>query len=449
MDLTDASPPLVLAVPFVLLIASMAVLPLFGPHFWERTQHLFVIALGALVLGGMALAVGPSEAIPVALSAFVVDYVPFVLLLTALFVTSGGIVVRGNLRGTPLTNTALLVVGMLLANFVGTTGASVTLIRPLLRANDDRRHNAHTVIFFIFLVSNIGGSLTPLGDPPLFLGYLHGVDFFWPLLHLLPLTLTVAVPVLAVFFALDLFLYRREGRLPEDPTPRSPLRVVGGLNIALVAVVVIAVAVTGFWDAGRFRLLGVEIANSSLLRDAILVAVTAASMAWTPAQYRQENGFSWEPLREVAVLFAGIFITLIPIVAMLRAGLQGPFAPLLRLVIREDDGFNNAALFWITGVLSSFVDNAPTYLVFFQLAGGDARHLMTDAAPTLIAISAGAVFMGANSYIGNAPNLIVNAVARRHGVQMPSFFGYMVWSCAVLIPAFLIVSALFLGAQVG
>jgi len=445
VDLTSAHLPLFGAVPFILLVVLMAVLPLFAARFWERRQHLIVIALSAVVLSGTALALGPSGAIAVVLRTIVVDYIPFILLLAALFVAAGGIVVRGNLRGTPVTNTAIFAVGMLLANFVGTTGASVTLIRPLLRANDDRAHNAHTVVFFIFLVSNIGGSLTPLGDPPLFLGYLHGVDFFWPLIHLAPLTLTVSILVLAVFFAVDLFLYRREGRLPNDPTPRSPLRVAGAWNIALIAVVAIVVAATGSSDLGGFRLLGVEITCVSLLRDVILLAVVAISMAWTPEALRRENGFQWAPLREVSILFLGIFITLIPVIAMLQAGLGGPLAPMLSLVIRGDGSLNNVALFWVTGALSSFVDNAPTYLVFFQLAGGSAPHLMSEAAPTLVAISAGAVYMGANSYIGNAPNLMVHAIACNQGVRMPSFFGYMAWSACVLIPVFLIVSMFLIG----
>lgn len=407
-------------------------------------QPLVVLALVAATIAAMAATFGTRQASLFVLQSVAEDYVPFVLLLTALFVAAGGVVVRGNLRGTPRTNTALLAIGMLLANIVGTTGASVILIRPLLRANDDRRHNAHTVVFFIFLVSNIGGSLTPLGDPPLFLGYLHGVDFFWPSLHLLPLTATAACLGLLAFFAVDSYLYRKEGRLPLDPTPPSPLRVVGMLNIALVGAIVATVILTGTVQLGEVEIGGLNLRLASLLRDAMLLVVTLASIHWTPAQLRRENSFAWSPLREVAILFAGIFITLIPVVAMLRAGLDGPFAPLVSMVVREDGSLADIALFWMTGALSSFLDNAPTYLVFFELAGGDARHLMAAGASSLVAISAGAVFMGANSYIGNAPNLMVQAIARSRGVQMPGFFGYIAWSAIVLLPIYLVVSVFLL-----
>lgn len=423
----------------------MALLPLFAARAWERLQPVIVLVLSASVLVPMAAAFGVSATAGPAFTTIVEDYVPFVLLLTALFVTAGGIVVRGNLRGTPRTNTALLAIGIVLANLVGTTGASVMLIRPLLRANDDRKHNAHVVVFFIFLVCNIGGSLTPLGDPPLFLGYLHGVDFFWPTVHLMPLTLTASALLLAVFFCLDTLLYRAEGRTPFDPTPPSPLRLAGAANIGLAMAIVGCVVLTGTLDLGHFALGEIEIPTASLVRDAILLAIAIVSMRWTSPILREENGFEWGPLREVALLFAGIFITLIPVVVMLQSGLDGAFSPLISMVVRQDGGFADVALFWVSGALSSFLDNSPTYLVFFQLAGGDAQHLMTAGASSLIAISAGAVFMGANSYIGNAPNLMVYAIARNKGIRMPSFFGYLAWSASVLIPIFLIISHLFVG----
>jgi Na+/H+ antiporter NhaD/arsenite permease-like protein len=430
--------------PFAFLVAAMAVVPLVAGQLWERAQHLFVAGLVIVVLIAMSMTFGLSEAARLAAETVVGDYIPFVLLLTALFVTAGGIVVRGNLRGTPGTNAALLAIGMVLANLVGTTGASIILIRPLLRANDDRPHNAHVVIFFIFLVSNIGGSLSPLGDPPLFLGYLHGIDFFWPAMHLLPLTLSAAAGVLFVFLVVDFYFYRREGRLPSDPTPPKPLHLSGMFNVLLVAVIVADVILTGTLDLGQFTLWGVEVEVSNIVRDAVLLAVTGISLRWTPPLLHQENGFIWGPLREVAVLFAGIFITLIPVMAMLSAGANGPFAPLISAIMRSDGSLQNIALFWVTGGLSSFLDNAPTYLVFFELAGGDAQQLMGAAATSLIAISCGAVFMGANSYIGNAPNLMVYAIARRRKVRMPGFFSYMAWSGIVLLPIFALVSLLFL-----
>jgi Na+/H+ antiporter NhaD/arsenite permease-like protein len=301
----------------------------------------------------------------------------------------------------------------------------------------------HVVVFFIFLVSNIGGSLTPLGDPPLFLGFLRGVDFFWTTTHLLPETLFVGGIVLAVFFLLDAYLYRKEGRVRPDPTPDRPVRVRGGINFGLIAVVIAAILMSAAFDFGRFTVMGIEVAVANLLRDLIMVAVTFASLALTPKADRYENGFSWGPIEEVAKLFAGIFITIIPVLAMLRAGSEGVFAPLVALVTNPDGSATNTAYFWLTGGLSSFLDNAPTYLVFFELAGGDPAMLMTEGALTLTAISAGAVFMGANTYIGNAPNFMVYAIARQSGVNMPSFFGYMLWSGAVLIPSFLLATLLF------
>jgi Na+/H+ antiporter NhaD/arsenite permease-like protein len=431
------------AVPFIGMLLSIAVFPLLAPHAWEH-HHGKIAALWALlVLGPMALAFGPVAAVHALAHTALLEYIPFILLLLALFTVAGGILIRGNIHGAPVTNSILLLIGAGLASLIGTTGASIVMIRPVLRANDDREHNAHVVVFFIFLVSNIGGSLTPLGDPPLFLGFLRGVDFFWTTRHLFLETLFVGAIVLAVFFLIDLAIYRKEGRSRPDPTPDNPVRVTGGINFALILVIVAAILLSATLDLGRFTLLGSEVEVANALRDAVMIAVTAVSLALTPKENRVENGFSWGPILEVAKLFAGIFVTIIPVLAMLAAGREGAFASLVALVTNPDGSPNNAAYFWLTGVLSSFLDNAPTYLVFFQLAGGDPVQLMTTGALTLAAISAGAVFMGANSYIGNAPNFMVYAIARERGVRMPSFFAYMLWSGAVLIPVFLLTTWVF------
>jgi Na+/H+ antiporter NhaD/arsenite permease-like protein len=319
----------------------------------------------------------------------------------------------------------------------------MVMIRPVIRANDNRRYNVHVVVFFIFLVSNIGGSLTPLGDPPLFLGFLRGVDFFWTTRHLLPETLFVSGLLLAVFFALDTWLYRQEGRPRRDPTPDKPIRVSGGVNFVLIAAIIAAILASAAFDLGRITVVGIELAVASLVRDLIMIAVTVISLLATPNAVRVENGFTWGPIREVARLFAAIFITIIPMLAILRAGPEGSLAPLLALVSNPDGTPNSAAYFWLTGLLSSFLDNAPTYLVFFELAGGDPQRLMTAQALTLAAISAGAVFMGANTYIGNAPNFMVFAIARSMNVRMPGFFGYMLWSGIVLIPVFVLTTFVF------
>jgi Na+/H+ antiporter NhaD/arsenite permease-like protein len=434
------------ALPFIAILLSIALLPLLAPHAWERHHGKIAALWGLLVVLPLALAHGGATAIGALAHTALLDYIPFILLLLALFTVAGGIVIRGNIHGAPAANTALLGIGTVLASVIGTTGASMVMIRPVLRANDDRRHNAHVVVFFIFLVSNIGGSLTPLGDPPLFLGFLRGVDFFWTTRHLLEETIFVVAVVLAAFFLLDAYMYRKEGRVRPDPTPDRPVRVSGGVNFSLLGLIVIAILMSATVDLGTISALGVPLPIESLLRDLIMIGITVASLKLTPKAIRFENGFVWGPIREVAKLFAGIFVTIIPVLAMLAAGQEGAFAPLIALVSNQDGSANNAAYFWLTGGLSSFLDNAPTYLVFFELAGGNPQELMTTGALTLVAISAGAVFMGANSYIGNAPNFMVYAIAREGGVRMPSFFGYMLWSGAVLIPTFLLATLVFFSA---
>jgi Na+/H+ antiporter NhaD/arsenite permease-like protein len=431
------------ALPFVGILLCIALFPLLAAHAWEDHQGKIAALWGFLVLVPMAAIFGPMTAVHALAHTAFLEYIPFILLLLALFTVAGGILIRGNIHGAPVANTVLLAIGTVLASFIGTTGASMVMIRPVLRANDDRVHNAHVVVFFIFLVSNIGGSLTPLGDPPLFLGFLRGVDFFWTTRHLLPETLFASAVVLAVFFALDTYLYKKEGRIKPDPTPDKPVRVTGGINFFLILTIIGAILFSATVDLGRFTILGTEIEAANAVRDLIMIGVTILSLALTPKANREENGFSWGPIKEVAKLFAGIFIAIIPVLAMLKAGSEGAFAPLVALVSNPDGSPNNAAYFWLTGGLSSFLDNAPTYLVFFELAGGNPQTLMTQGALTLAAISAGAVFMGANSYIGNAPNFMVYAIAREGGVKMPSFFGYLVWSGAILVPTFLLVTLLF------
>jgi Na+/H+ antiporter NhaD/arsenite permease-like protein len=376
------------------------------------------------------------------------EYMSFIILLFALFTISGGILVSGNIHGTPLFNSGLLLIGAILASVIGTTGASMILIRPIIRANDNRPFNAHVVVFFIFLVSNIGGSLTPLGDPPLFVGFLRGVDFFWTTVHLLPDTLFVGGLVLATFFVLDTILHRREQGMPKikDPTPDSKVRVLGLVNLPLLAGVIGAILMSAAWKPGvEFTIQGVHVELQNLVRDAIILALAFVSLAVSPKKYRSANGFNWGPILEVAKLFAAIFVCIVPVVAILRAGMDGALAPLVSLVTTASGQPNDMAYFWMTGLLSSFLDNAPTYLVFFELAGGNPQELMTTFATTLAAISAGAVFMGANTYIGNAPNFMVYAIARSQGVRMPSFFGYMLWSGAVLLPIFVLSSFIFFG----
>lgn len=436
------------ALPFAGLLLSIATGPLLFHHVWEHHYGKIAALWAALVVVPLALAFGVPSATEAVLHALLTEYMSFIILLFALFTISGGILVAGNIHGTPLVNAGLLLVGALLASVIGTTGASMILIRPIIRANDARPFNAHVVVFFIFLVSNIGGSLTPLGDPPLFVGFLRGVDFFWTTANLWRETLFVGGLVLAVFLAIDIILHRREAGAPKikDPTPDSKVRIRGLPNIPLLAGVIGAILLSATWKPDvTFSIQGVTLELQNLVRDAVILALAFVSLAVSRKEYREANGFTWGPIAEVAKLFAGIFICIVPVIAILRAGHGGALAPLVALVTSAQGTPNDLAYFWLTGALSSFLDNAPTYLVFFELTGGDPHHLMTEFASTLAAISAGAVFMGANTYIGNAPNFMVYAIARQRGVEMPGFFGYILWSVLVLIPTFLIAGFLFFG----
>lgn len=433
-------------VPFAGILLSIALLPLLTPFFWHHHFGKIAAAWALAFLLPFAVVFGPALAGHSLVHALLAEYIPFILLLTALFTVSGGIYIKGNLHGCPSLNTAILAIGAVLASFMGTTGASMLLIRPLIRANDNRRHKAHVIVFFIFIVSNAGGSLTPLGDPPLFLGFLKGVDFFWTLQHIWPDTLFLVGSLLALFYALDSWYCRRREEIkPVDPTPDTTrLGFDGGVNFALLAVVVILVLMSGIWEPGVvFNVFGTEVGLAGLARDAGLIAVTLVSLKLTPGDVHDNNQFSWGPMQEVAKLFAGIFLTIVPVIAMLKAGVNGPFGGVVAAVTNADGTPNPAMYFWATGALSSFLDNAPTYLVFFNTAGGDPTMLMTSMATTLAAISAGAVFMGANTYIGNAPNLMVKAIAEERGVKMPSFFGYMLWSVGILVPLFVVMTFLF------
>ncbi len=436
------------ALPFAGLLLSIATGPLLYSHFWEHHYGKIAAVWAALVIVPMALLFGFDTALTSVLHTVLLEYLSFIILLFALFTISGGILVAGNIHGTPAMNCLLLLIGACLASVVGTTGASMIMIRPMIRANDNRPFNAHVIVFFIFLVSNIGGSLTPLGDPPLFVGFLRGVEFFWTTQHLLIETLFVGAVVLVAFFVLDLWFHNHEEGQPKikDPTPDSKVRVRGLPNLPLLAGVIGAILLSAIWKPGiAFDIQGVHVELQNVVRDVIIVALAMVSLAISRKEYRAANGFNWGPILEVAKLFAAIFICIIPVIAILKAGMDGALSPLVAMVTGADGAPNELAYFWMTGALSSFLDNAPTYLVFFELAGGDPQNLMTALATTLAAISTGAVFMGANTYIGNAPNFMVYAIARQGGVAMPSFFGYMLWSGAVLIPTFVIAGWLFFG----
>ena len=399
--------------PFALMLLAIAILPLAVPRWWESNRHKLWVSLllGAPVLV-LYLGRGPCAVLSTGL-----EFTSFMVLLGSLYVVSGGVFLAGDLRATPQTNTLFLAVGTVLASLIGTTGASLFLIRPVLRTNRERLHKSHTVVFFIFLVSNIGGSLTPLGDPPLFMGYLEGVPFRWTL-RLAPAWLTVSGAVLLIYFIWDSVMFTREplAALERDKLLVQPLRFAGRLNLALLLAIILSVALL-----------------QAPVREAVMIAAAALSLWITPGELRRANEFSVGPIVEVGVVFFGIFLTMIPALDILRA--RGG-----ALGIRHPWQF-----FWASGGLSSFLDNTPTYLVFLNLARG--LSLPNEVAgvshAVLRAISLGSVFMGANTYIGNAPNFMVKSVAEARGVRMPSFFGYMLYSAGVLIPVFLGVTFLF------
>ena len=441
-DLNGSQLSALWAVPFAGVLLSMALIPLKAPNFWHHHFGKVTLAWSLAFIVPFAIVFGVGMAGSTLWHAAVAEYIPFIVLLTALYTVAGGIHIRGNLHGTPMLNTGLLAIGAVLASVMGTTGASMLMIRPLIRANDNRIHRAHIVVFFIFIVANAGGSLTPLGDPPLFLGFLKGVDFFWTVKHIFPETAFLLGSLLALFCAIDAWWYRREGVLPVDPTPDTRrIGFDGRFNFLLLGCIVGLVLLSGIWKSSVvLQIQGIDIGLPGLVRDIGLLAVTAVSLKLTPALVHKANQFSWGPMQEVAKLFAGIFLTIVPVIAMLKAGVDGPFSGVVMAVTRPDGTPDPAMYFWASGLLSSFLDNAPTYLVFFNTAGGDPQLLMTTLAPTLAAISAGSVFMGANTYIGNAPNLMVKAIAEERGVTMPGFFGYMAWSCAVLVPLFILMT---------
>jgi Na+/H+ antiporter NhaD/arsenite permease-like protein len=432
------------ALPFAGLLASLAIWPLIAASFWHRHYGKITAAWTLAFVVPFAALFGMSEALHQLVHALLLEYLPFVIVLFALYTIAGGIAVRGTLVGTPALNTGLLAVGAVLASAMGTTGAAMLLIRPLLRANEKRRQRVHVIVFFIILVGNVGGALTPLGDPPLFIGFLNGVDFFWTTRVLALPTLLLAGALLAIFHALDSWLWRRE---PATPAIHyEPLAIDGAQNFALIAGVVGAVLLSGIWNPGIvFDVLGTPLALQNMVRDGALAALALASLALTPRDVRASNAFSWAPIAEVAKLFAGIFFTIIPLLAMLQAGRDGALAGMVALVTDSATGEPRQAMyFWMTGLLSALLDNAPTYLVFFNLAGGDAATLMGSAGMTLASISAGAVYFGALTYLGNAPNFMIKAIAEDRGVAMPGFFAYLGWASLTLLPLLALTAWLFL-----
>jgi len=438
--------PLWSILPFAGILLSIALMPLFLPHFWH--DHFPKVSVfWALVMALPFIYFFKGVAVYEIAHIFIVDYIPFIILLWALFTVTGGIYIKGTLKGTPAVNTLILLIGTGLASIIGTTGASILMIRPILRSNAWRAYKAHTIVFFIFLVSNIGGSLTPLGDPPLFLGFLHGVPFFWTM-HVLPQMAFAGVVLLVLYFILDSYYFKKESTTGAPDAEPEPIRIEGLRNFIFLAGIIAAVLFSGMVKLGEVNIFGIHQAIENLCKDAVMMVMGILSLVFTRQEIRKRNDFSWGPIQEVAYLFAGIFMTIIPALAILKAGKQGALAWLIQCVDTP------ANYFWATGFLSSFLDNAPTYLTFFNSALGKfyagmteaeaVAGLIVDKIPYLAAISAGAVFMGANTYIGNAPNFMVKSIAEEAGIKMPSFFGYMFkYSIPVLVVLFIIETFIF------
>lgn len=446
--------PLWSCIPFLGMLLSIAIFPLVKLHWWEHNMLKVAIFWSLLFLIPFGIKFGMGELTFQVLEIVLLDYLPFIVLLLGLFVAAGGIAVKGSMAGTTKTNVIMLLIGTVISSWVGTTGAAMLMIRPIIKANAWREKKAHVVVFFIFMVANIGGCLTPVGDPPLFLGFLRGVPFFWTM-RLFPLMLMNITLLTIIFIIMDSMLYKKEvaaGRKPAtlaEGYVKEPIRIEGAHNFIFIFMIVGAVILNGllpnfaaFADQATGELYGLHVSGvvvpyNSIVQMVIILIAAGLSMKTTKKETREANSFTFAPIEEVAQLFIGIFLTMIPALAILKAngselGLEHPFQ-----------------FFWATGLLSSFLDNAPTYLVFLTTAGAGG---FTEGVPTmvgivpaidLLAISAGAVFMGANTYIGNAPNFMVKSIAEENKIKMPSFFGYMAWSGAILIPIFIINTFVF------
>ncbi len=449
VHLNGAEVNLLWIIPFLGILLSLAVLPLIMPHFWHHHYGKVSLFWWLVFFIPFTIFNGFDMGLFYLLEVYLGEFIPFIVLLFSLFTIAGGIRLTGSLRGSPVVNTGILLLGAVLASWMGTTGAAMLLIRPIIRANSWRKHQVHTIVFFIFLVANIGGSLTPLGDPPLFLGFLKGISFFWTTAHMLAPMLFVSVILLVLYFIIDTMLMKKEKECPEDGS-KEKLGLEGTPNFILLLGVIATVVFSGMWNSNienpnhvMFSAYGTGLMTKGVcFQVCSLLILAIISLKITKKSTRDGNGFTWEPILEVAKLFATIFITMVPAIAILKAGPDGALAAVINSVTNES-GPVNSMYFWCTGILSSFLDNAPTYVVFFNTAGGNAQHLMHTIPQTLLAISAGAVFMGANTYIGNAPNFMVRSIAEENKIKMPSFFGYMIWSFGILVPIFLLFTLIF------
>lgn len=429
------------AIPFIGVILSISMLPLFAHNFWHKNaRKVLFFWIAAYTCMEISL-FGCQHACTGIVESVVKHYIPFVFLVASLFITTGGVFVDFHrLKRCPLTNTLFLFSGSMVAGWIGTTGASALLIRPFLRLNNGRETKVHLVLFFIFLVSNIGGVASPIGDPPLFMGYLEGVDFFWFIKHMFWHLIATVAAVCLIFFVVDTYLWKKyDYDMPKRAeSSDQSITILGKRNIALLFAILVCLVTCNF-DGGFTICQHVEIKYSAILRDSLLLIISLLSIKISSPAVRKKNEFSYDPIIEVAETFIAIFITVSPLLEMLSLGQNGPLSSIFSAV-SPNGQLDPFRCFWAVGSLSSFLDNAPTFLIFFYLAGGKAFDLMTTNANYLVAISLGAVFMGAMTYIGNAPNLMMRSIAEASGVKMPSFVKYMFVSIGVLIPVFFVLS---------
>ncbi|MGI1658779.1 MAG: sodium:proton antiporter [Desulfitobacterium sp.] len=455
--------PLYSVLPFVGMLLSIALGPVLFPKLWHH--HFGKVSAGWAALLAIPLIIAYGKlGVDELLHLLIIDYIPFIILIGSLFTVGGGILVRTTLKGTTWVNAGFLTVGSIIASWMGTTGAAMLLIRPFLRVNKDRKYRAFMVVFFIFMVANVGGALTPLGDPPLFLGFLHGVPFFWTLRLIVPMAV-VLLGLLLTYIAFDKYYLAKEQKegslglvssngeriesqsISASTANGKKLEILGFQNFVLLAVIIGVILFSGYVKMSEVSLLGVHVGWQDIIRNLALVVIIVISMKITPKAVREENEYSWGPILEIVYLFFGIFVTMAPVLAILKAGESGALS-FITAAVEEP-----AQYFWITGALSSFLDNAPTYLTFFSTALGQFYPGMSEAPAVaqflvdqpiyLMAISAGSVFFGAVTYIGNAPNFMVRSIAEESGVKMPSFFGYMAYSICILLPLFALVTWLF------
>lgn len=454
--------PLYSVIPFVGMLLSIALGPVLFPKFWH---HHFgkVSAAWAALLAVPLIVVYGKQGVDELIHLLIADYVPFIVLIGSLFTVGGGILVRTSLKGTTWVNAGFLTIGSIIASWMGTTGAAMLLIRPFLRVNKDRKYKSFMVVFFIFMIANVGGALTPLGDPPLFLGFLHGVPFFWTLRLVTPM-IVVLIGLLLIYIAFDKYYLAKEQKEGSKVLATSAgdrevaasvstisngkkLEILGSQNFILLAAIIGVILFSGYVKMSEVSILGVHLGWQDVIRNLVLAAIMIISMKITPKALREENEYSWGPILEIVYLFFGIFVTMAPALAILKAGESGALS-FITAAVKEP-----AQYFWITGALSSFLDNAPTYLTFFSTALGQfypgvaeapaVSQFLVEQPIYLLAISAGAVFFGAVTYIGNAPNFMVRAIAEESGVKMPSFFGYMAYSICILLPLFALVTWMF------